>query len=175
MTEQLSNNKNSIHRVKKLAKHVSKFFIIGVLAVMIDFTVYYLLSVFLSVDISKVLGFISGSAFTYYFNKIWTWRHKEKTNRNMLIRFGVIYGVSLICNVLINKYMLALIPDYYFSATISDTQHVTHTIAAFKTDKMIAFFIATLFSAVFNFTGQKYWVFKSEKDSEIILSVEESD
>ena len=161
--------------VRVLIKHISKFFIIGVSAVMVDFIVYYLLSVFLPVDISKSLGFLCGSTFTFYFNKKWTWRHKEKTDRNMLLRFASIYALSLLCNVSINKFLLATLPQYYFSATLTDAQHVTTTLAAFKANKFFAFFGATVFSAVLNFAGQKFWVFRSKAETEIIVTVEERD
>lgn len=161
--------------VRVLIKHISKFFIIGISAVMVDFIVYYFLSAFLPVDISKSLGFLCGSTYTFYLNKKWNWRHKEKTDRNMLFRFSVIYGISLLCNVGINKFLLATLPQYYFSATLTDANQITTQLASFKANKFFAFFGATVFSAVLNFSGQKFWVFKSRATPELVVTVEETE
>lgn len=66
--------------MKLVVKQITKFFIIGVSAVLVDFIVYYLLSDLLSlnIDISKGAGFMVGTIYTYYLNKLWTWKYTEK-------------------------------------------------------------------------------------------------
>ncbi len=149
--------------MKLVIKQITKFFIIGVSAVLVDLIVYYALSdiLGLNLDISKACGFLIGSVYTYYLNKKWTWRHTEKTNKGMIGRFAIIYAISFIFNIVINKYSLVLIPDFFISATITQPDQSFFNIFSVKGDKFIAFFFATVFSAVFNFLGQKYWVFSS--------------
>jgi putative flippase GtrA len=147
--------------VKVVIKQITKFFIIGVSAVLVDLIVYYALSDLLAIniDFSKAVGFLIGSVYTYYLNKKWTWRHTEKTNKGMVGRFAIIYAISFIFNILINKYSLVFIPDFEIASAITFSNKDVMTLFSVKGDKFMAFFFATVFSAVFNFLGQKYWVF----------------
>jgi len=147
--------------VKLVIKQITKFFIIGVSAVLVDLIVYYALSDLLAIniDFSKAAGFLIGSVYTYYLNKKWTWRHTEKTNKGMVGRFAIIYAISFIFNILINKYSLLIIPDFEIASTVTFSNKDVMTLFSVKGDKFMAFFFATVFSAVFNFLGQKYWVF----------------
>lgn len=147
--------------MKLVIKQITKFFIIGVSAVLVDLIVYYALSDLLAIniDFSKAAGFLIGSVYTYYLNKKWTWRHTEKTNKGMVGRFAIIYAISFIFNILINKYSLLIIPDFEIASTVTFSNKDVMTLFSVKGDKFMAFFFATVFSAVFNFLGQKYWVF----------------
>ena len=134
-------------------------------AVLVDLIVYYTLSTLfnLNTDISKACGFLFGSVYTYYLNKKWTWKHTEKSNKGMIFRFAIIFLISFAFNVLINKYSLSLLPDFVFNAQLTYSTGEIFPIISLKGDKFLAFFFATVFSAVFNFLGQKFWVFKQVK------------
>lgn len=149
--------------MKLVIKQITKFFIIGVSAVLVDFVVYYLLSDFAKVntDISKAFGFIIGTIYTYFLNKRWTWKYTEKSNKGMVFMFGIVYAVSFVFNLLINKYGLEYLPDYQISLTLQGSEGKINTLFAIKGDKFLAFFFATVVSAVINFIGQKFLVFKA--------------
>jgi len=150
--------------VRVVIKQITKFFIIGVSAVLVDLVIYYFLSDLLSVntDISKAAGFMVGTVYTYFLNKRWTWRYTEKSNKGMLLMFGLVYAVSFVFNILINKYGLVLIPEFVVNLNIrSDSGNFD--IFAIKGGKFLAFFLATLVSAVVNFLGQKFLVFNQVK------------
>jgi len=147
--------------VKVVVKQITKFFIIGVSAVLVDFVIYYLFSDLMGVntDVSKGLGFMVGTVYTYFLNKRWTWRYTEKSNKGMLLKFGVIYAISFIFNVAINKYGLELIDDFTINFRLIFSDQNTMDLIVLKGDKFLAFFFATLVSAVINFIGQKFFVF----------------
>lgn len=151
--------------MKVVVKQLTKFFIIGVSAVLVDFIVYYVLSdlIKINTDVSKAFGFIIGTIYTYFLNKRWTWKYTEKSNKGMIAMFGVVYLVSFIFNLLINKYGLEFIPDYLFSLTIQDGEGQVSNLFSIKGDKFLAFFFATVVSAVINFIGQKFFVFNNVK------------
>lgn len=151
--------------MKVVLKQLTKFFIIGVSAVLVDFIVYYMLSDFIRVntDISKAFGFIIGTIYTYFLNKRWTWKYTEKSNKGMIATFGVVYLVSFVFNLLINKYGLEFLPDYLISLSIQDHRGNVSNLISLKGDKFLAFFFATVVSAVVNFIGQKYFVFNKVK------------
>ncbi len=148
-----------------VAKQITKFFIIGVSAVLVDLTIYYLLSTMLglSTDVAKGMGFLTGAFYTYHLNKLWTWRNKEKTDKHTLLRFALIYGISFVANISINKYGLLTIPSFVASFHISPVAQNGFDIFAVKGEKLLSFIIATGFSAFFNFLGQKFFVFKSNE------------
>ncbi|MBX2971484.1 MAG: GtrA family protein [Flavobacteriales bacterium] len=148
-----------LSRAKALSenkKQLTKFVLIGGLAVLTDLACYY---VFLNVipanafpppidneAVSKTLSFLCGLSVTYWFNKRWTWRRRDRDNRR-LAKFLLTYGVSLVLNVGINSGLL----------------HVLHTWPVFADvplKYLIAFVGATGFCSAFNFVGQKFWIFR---------------
>jgi putative flippase GtrA len=146
--------------VKDSQKQIIKFILIGISAVTVDFVVYYLLSFVIFNPVAKAIGFITGSVYTFYMNKHWTWKNKEKATRKMWISFILLYGVSMLLNVGINELVYYIVPDYVLHmewATPADKILADYGV---KADKLLAFIAATMASAVFNFTGQKRVVFK---------------
>ncbi|NUM31091.1 MAG: GtrA family protein [Bacteroidetes bacterium] len=147
--------------MKKAIKQFSIFFIIGCSAVAIDFYIYNVIldllchgcadeitfnKIFLgftSADIAKATGFMCGSFYTYYMNKRFTWKQRDRNNRR-LARFFTLYAISFVVNILGNKFALQW-----------------SQILSFIKVKDIAFLFATGLSVSINFTGQKLWVFNS--------------
>jgi putative flippase GtrA len=150
--------------VRIVVKQISKFFIIGVSAVLVDLTIYYMLSSLfgLSTDVAKGIGFLTGAFYTYHLNKLWTWRNKEKSDKQTLLRFALIYSISFIANILINKFALLTIPGFVASFNIVPDGQKGFDIFAVKGEKLLSFIAATGFSAFFNFLGQKFFVFKEK-------------
>jgi putative flippase GtrA len=118
------------------SKEVFRFVVVGCLAVLTDYTIYYFSSAFISIVYSKVLSFVSGSFVAFLANKWWTFNHTGNQSLQIL-KFCLLYSVSLIGNTFINAFFFDILND-----------------------KIWAFIFATGFSAVLNFFGQKYWVFK---------------
>jgi putative flippase GtrA len=145
--------------VKVALKQFAVFFVIGCSAVLIDFLVYnYVLDAICkdcalssnfkqyfwnlnSADMAKATGFMCGSFYTYYMNKRFTWKQKNRSNRR-LARFFTLYGISFVVNIMGNKWALTW-PDFVPLLKVKD----------------VAFFFATGLSVVINFLGQKLWVF----------------
>ena len=150
--------------MRVVLKQITKFFIIGVSAVLVDLVIYYFLSDILSLntDFSKAAGFLIGTIYTYFLNKMWTWRYTEKSNKGMVMMFALVYGISFIFNILINKYGLILIPEFVVNLNIR-SENYNYDIFAIKGGKFLAFFLATVTSAVINFLGQKFLVFNKVK------------
>jgi putative flippase GtrA len=152
--------------LKLVIKQLTKFVIIGISAVMVDLVVYYICSdvLGLNIDLAKGIGFLIGTVYTYYLNKRWTWKYTERSNHGMILKFAMVYLVSLVFNILINKYGLLWCPAFEvnFNITTLADAHVNNIIT-FKGHKFVAFFFATLVSAFINFLGQKYLVFKTSQ------------
>jgi len=152
-----------LSRAKALSenkKQLTKFVLIGGLAVLTDLACYY---VFLNIiptnafagrldneAVSKTLSFLCGLSVTYWFNKRWTWRRKDRDNRR-LAKFLLTYGISLVLNVGINSGLLHLL-------------HEQPMFAGVQFKYLIAFVGATGFCSAFNFVGQKFWIFKLDEE-----------
>lgn len=148
--------------IYQTTKDLTKFTIAGASAVLVDFLVYYLCSTFLDVDVSRAIGYFSGTVVTYNLNKFWTWRLNDR-NQKRLYRFLVLYILSGIGNVYINSLALNLLPDSELILQIKEASGSLLELAAFKIDKFAAFLIATAFSVLINFIGQKIWVFRKNQ------------
>jgi putative flippase GtrA len=159
--------------VYQTSKQIIKFTISGLVAVVFDFGVYYGLSnmfneavmsssnVLLSLnwnDIFKAFGFLSGTLVTYNLNKFWTWRTPDR-NHKRLFNFLILYSISFVLNVLVNKWGLNLLHDNELVLMFRDANDKMYEFLAFKTDKLFAFVLATTASSILNFIGQKVWIF----------------
>ncbi len=159
--------------IYQTSKQLTKFTISGLIAVGFDFAMYYGLSnifhdaamstssVLFSLnwnDVFKALGFLSGTLITYNLNKYWTWRTPDR-NHKRLLNFFILYSVSFIINIAVNKSALGLFHDNELVVMFRDAGDKMSEFLAFKTDKLFAFILATAASSIVNFIGQKIWVF----------------
>jgi putative flippase GtrA len=141
---------------KSLYKQIIKFGLIGFLATLVDLSAYFILLKVIPEDlfvelsnesISKTISFLCGLFVTFYINKHWTWKQKEKS-RKRFMKFLSLYGMALLLNVSLNELFLHVLHHY--------------DIWSFVPHKyFFAFVAATGFTACFNFVGQKFWVFKA--------------
>ena len=121
-------------------QQLNRFLVVGSLTVLVDYAAYRLF-LFLSagVDVSKTLGFLSGTVFAYFANRHFTFRSTAPHGRQ-LVRFLAVYLSTLAANVAVNAFALNALSRVGFAVTL-------------------AFVIATAVSATLNFVGMKYWVF----------------
>lgn len=119
-------------------KELYRFLVTGVCAVGTDFSVYFILDLFINADIAKAIGFLAGSIFAYFVNKLWTFEQKEKSVYET-IRFIALYASTFFVNVGINHLVL----DSLSIAWIG----------------ILAFLTATAVSTILNFLGMKFFVF----------------
>ena len=122
--------------MSKLKKEMKRFLVAGLSAVGTDLITYYIMLNFLHHDIAKAISFLIGTVVAFVINKYWTFEKNEKSYKEMM-KFGVLYSVTLGANVMTNNVVLE------------------YTNIVF-----LAFLIATGISTVLNFIGQKFWVFR---------------
>lgn len=123
-----------------LNREMMIFSVVGSLTVLLDFTIYHALAQHLfNVDLAKIIGFITGTLFSYVANRFWTFGRKQQRSGS-LWRFILLYIITCMTNTLINASALSLLP------------HTSITI-------MLAFLLATAVSALLNFLGMKKFVF----------------
>jgi putative flippase GtrA len=145
-----------LKEISPLKKQLVKFTLIGLLAVSVDLLCYFILlntlpeKLFQAVGneaLSKSISFICGMTVTYFLNKFWTWKKKDRSHKRM-VKFVVLYGIALLINVGTNSALLYILHQYRNFVDLP-----------FK--YLIAFVGASGLSASFSFMGQKFWVFKT--------------
>lgn len=117
-------------------KELLKFLVGGGSAVITDFIIYFFLKGALGVSAAKGISFVCGSAAGFIINKLWTFESKRFMYVE-IIRYAVLYAFSAMVNTVANHLVL----------------NVTGSI-------IVAFLVATCFSTVINFIGQKFFVFR---------------
>lgn len=122
--------------MSKLNKELQRFIVAGLSAVGTDLGCYYLLLNLFVHNVAKTISFLLGTIVAYIINKYWTFQKSEKSYSEIL-RFAILYSLTLSANVLTNKLVL-------------DKTGIV----------LLAFLFATGVSTVLNFIGQKFWVFK---------------
>lgn len=123
------------------------FLIAGLSAVGTDMGTYYILLNWLSHSPAKAISFILGSFVAFLLNKILTFQ-KEGYSHGEVIRFAILYMLTLGANVSVNKLALLTMGNLDDFALLQNY------------NELIAFLAATGTSTVLNFLGQKFWVFK---------------
>lgn len=131
-----------------IKRELGVFLVVGSLTVLIDFLIYRGLvwTQWLNIDQAKTIGFLGGTLFAYFANRIWTFGRQDHAQGSVW-RFALLYTITLGANVLVNAGCLTL-----FSALPFAIQ--------------AAFLIATGVSAVLNFLGMKLFVFRASLHSE---------
>ncbi|WP_248744759.1 GtrA family protein [Pseudomonas sp. MWU12-2037] len=131
-----------------IKRELAVFLVVGSLTVLIDFLTYRGLvwSAWMDVDLAKAAGFLTGTLFAYFANRVWTFGQQAHAPGSVW-RFALLYAITLSANVLVNAGCLSL-----FSSVSITVQ--------------LAFLIATGVSAVLNFLGMKLFVFKASASTE---------
>ncbi len=124
-----------------------KFIAIGISTVLIDMFIYYfLINISLKISIAKIISFACGSIYSYKINKNWTFN--SYGGKEIFIKFLFIYISSMFINVSLNSLIINK-----FNNIFSLNFFII----------ILAFFLSTLFSAMFNFYFLKNYVFKKLK------------
>lgn len=129
-------------------KKFGRFCIVGISNSLISFVVFYVFSQQLGINylMSSFIGYTSGVANSFIWNKIWTFRDQNPRLLGQFIKFVVINIISLCLNLLV-------------LFTMVESLHLVKTIAQL---------IAMGFSMVANYLGSKIVVFvKSPEFQEI--------
>ena len=126
------------------------FLIVGTLTVLIDYLVYrgIVLIGLMGFDMAKATGFLIGTVFAYFANRVWTFGHKSHETGSIW-RFVVLYAITLGMNVWVNALVLTGLDGTVFAMRA-------------------AFFLATGVSATLNFLGMKMFVFKFKPESKLL-------
>lgn len=132
-------NKNAWQEIFK--KYISRkkwlrFLIIGLTSTILDFFVYCFFSVFMNINISKLISMMISCSYSYILNRKWTFNYK----RDVFWSFF--------------KYILSQLINIFSNVGMNCVAYL------YLNEKIASFFIATIFSSSINYIMQKNFVFK---------------
>lgn len=118
------------------------FFCIGITAALLDFFLYKtLLFLEFTIFVSKFISYFVIICLSYFTNKFVTFNH-QKDYFVSIIKYLFLYSITLAVNVISNYLFFTLFNSFEFKLILS-------------------FILATSLSAILNFLGLKFFVFKS--------------
>ncbi len=125
-------------------KQVFKFIMVGVVNTFVDIVIYFLLTrtfnIFADhIIIAKAISFFVGTINSFILNRFWTFNKKDGISSLEIIKFYTVVLSSLLINISVM---------YLFVFLLNQTD-------------VVAVFIATIATFVWNFILSKKWVFKS--------------
>jgi len=123
----------------KSLSQAARFGLVGVSNTLIDFALYWVLSRYVLVDqyvAAKMISYFGALANSYLMNKYWTFGSSERSLAEA-VRFLFIIAASWGVNSLSMRFLIGA-----------------------GSQDIVAFLLATLASAVFNFTLQKFFTFR---------------
>ena len=120
-----------------------KFNIVGIINTIVDIIVFAILTRYFKIFYiaAQVISYSCGVLNSYFLNKSWTFSAQDKKVNYRLIKFVIVNLISLGAATLVLYYLedYKILPVLYSKV------------------------IATIFSALVNFMGNKFWVFKIAK------------
>jgi glycosyltransferase involved in cell wall biosynthesis len=123
-------------------RQLVRFAAVGVANTLIDLGLYYVLTrtvPFFSVHmfVAKALSFLTGTVFSFFVNRIWTFKKQTPLKTAELIRFYLSVGVALLINLLSLSFFTKVLHLYDLIGVIG----------------------ATVVTFVWNFIASKLWVY----------------
>lgn len=135
--------------------HFIKYNIIGVLNTLITLATVWVLHQILdwNLELSNFLGFVAGGVNSYFCNRIWNFKSKNK-KRTEVLRFLVVFLCSYALNLLVLEVCAYLLVNASWAAPF------TTWISKFMKPTYFANIVANVVYVIASFLLYKKWVFK---------------
>ena len=138
----MKNSANNIEKILQIyskQKNLVRFFYVGILSNVINFIVYYLSNKFSgNLLLSSFLGYFSGLICSYHFGRVWVFDFKFLISLNNILFFILVYFAGLLWMMTIINLLVVNL-------------HIGYK---------ISWLIGAIASAMNNFLGLKFLVFK---------------
>ncbi len=139
--------------LKKIIAEVARFGVVGVLATILDWGIFYILTHFTLIHyvVASIIGFSVSVIFNYLFSRIWVFHVKE--NQNVLREF-VLFLITSMIGMGINTLVLWVCVEWLF-VKISVFSALPSDIT-----ELMGKAVATVVVMAWNYLIRKFLVFK---------------
>jgi len=132
---------------KELLNRFIKFLVVGGIATLINYGIFYLLFNFLKIQyiVASASGYISGLILGYYVNKFWTYSVDRDSGEKYMFKYLAVYLTSLVGSSLLLKLLVDIL----------------------SINPLLANIFAIGLSTITNFVGTNFLVFKHKITTEV--------
>jgi len=137
-------------------KQIAKFCAVGIFNTLVDYGVFYLLISYgnLHKSISQVIATAIAMCGSFFINKYWTFKKRERGKLEEIIKFVMVNLISMISVI-------------FFTHIFYDVLHIERVVSSViqninyteELNIMICKAFASVISLAINFLGNKLWVF----------------
>ena len=140
-----------------------KFSIVGILNTAVDYTVFYVMLSVLNLDksISQVIATALAMCTSYTINKYWTFGDRGK-DKLQIIKFILTNIVSMSLTIVFMNIFHDVLFVHEWANNLLEIANVSYRLNG-DVAVMFCKIVASVFSLVVNFLGNKFWVFKGAK------------
>ena len=130
-----------------IGRELARFTLVGITAVAIAYVIYRIfLKVGLDVSLANGIAYITGTTFSFFANKSWTFFNAASAT-DVIGKFALLHFGSLVANVVVNWVALSLLLGMSLAIEL-------------------AFLAGISTSTIINFCGMKFFVFSAPVSSE---------
>jgi putative flippase GtrA len=130
-----------------IGRELARFTLVGITAVAIAYVIYRIfLKVGLDVSLANGIAYITGTTFSFFANKSWTFFNAASPT-DVIGKFALLHFGSLVANVVVNWVALSLLLGMSLAIEL-------------------AFLAGISTSTIINFCGMKFFVFSAPVSSD---------
>lgn len=147
---------------KESIKQAARFSLVGMFNTVVDYAVFYVMLSLCNVEksISQIIATAVAMCGSYIINKYWTFSSREKSGVQV-VKFVVTNMVSMTCTIIFMNFFHDLLKIHEvansFFALVGIGFKLENDLAV-----MFSKVVASVFSLVINFLGNKFWVFRKK-------------
>ena len=146
---------------KESIKQAVKFGLVGVFNTFVDYAVFYIFIAFLHTDksVSQVFATAVAMSGSYLINKRWTFGETGKSQKRRIVKFVITNIVSMVSTIIFMSLFYDLMKLHLLANSILISVKCPFVLSE-DAGVMCCKILASCFSMVINFVGNKFWVFK---------------
>lgn len=88
--------------MKRETKTIAKFLVVGGSSTLLDYVIYWILSMFIHFNLAKTLSMFCSCVYSFFLNKMFTFQDRRKLSGGHVLRYIVSQAVNIGINVSIN-------------------------------------------------------------------------
>lgn len=88
--------------MKRETKTIAKFLVVGGSSTLLDYVIYWILSMFIHFNLAKTLSMFCSCVYSFFLNKMFTFQDKRKLSGGHVLCYIVSQAVNIGINVSIN-------------------------------------------------------------------------
>ena len=144
---------------KEGIKQAAKFSVVGIFNTLVDYAVFYVMLAFFNLDksISQIIATVVAMCGSYIINKNWTFKASKNT-KTQIVKFVLTNIVSMSLTIIFMDIFHEVLNLHEWANSLLSLVGITYKLDG-DIGVMFCKVLASFFSLIVNFLGNKFWVF----------------